>query len=223
MVEAGGAALAVAALTGAALAAALGTSLRLAWTHVLRLGHRPSPPLASSLPPAQLAGAFATGNDQGAFGEALTVMALSAQGWRTLNGKPGPGPQGIDGVFLRDGPKGWEALLIETKTGASPLRPGQMADSKLLTDLDRLYLTEGDPARRAAYQAIHAGLSAGSTSVRKQLWRHALATGRTTISPLDAAGGIAGPGRMQDVSVLAEGLLAAAREIDRQGVYVRRG
>ena len=105
--------------------------------------------------------AFVTPNDQGAFGEALTYIMMAAEGWRPVNGKPGTGPQGIDGIFVRQVEGAFEACLIETKTNASRYGARQMANTKLCEDLTRLYVTCGDPVLGALYARLYTGLTEG--------------------------------------------------------------
>ncbi len=183
-----------------------------------------APPPSPDLPP--FAGiypsAFASHLDQGAFGEALTVMMMAAEGWRPINGKPGPGPQGIDGIFFRRETGGWRAVLIETKTNTSPYKPAAMSDEKVLGDLDALYLTAGDARLGEVYAAISSALQTGDPCVEKQLWRHQLEAGRTLMDPLSSKGQVL-PGRsFRPVKTEMEALMAAVGELDRTGVILAR-
>lgn len=162
---------------------------------------------------------FVTSNDQGAFGEALTTVMMAADGWRPINGKPGLGPQGIDGIFVRMNEDGFEACLIETKTNASRYASRQMADAKLCEDLTRLYLTSGDPVLGALYARLYTALSEGAPSVSKQLWRHHLARGATEKASLNRAGDLEGPVRLATSHVHMEALAASLDELDRGRHY----
>ena len=164
-------------------------------------------------------GAFVSSNDQGAFGEALTCVLMAAEGWRPINGKPGTGPQGIDGIFVRQGEHGVEACLIETKTNASAYAPRQMADAKLCEDLTRLYLTCGEPERGALYARLYTALTEGQACVSKQLWRHHLARGVTEQVDLNRAGEPSGPVRLMTTHVTMEALAASLDELDRGRRY----
>lgn len=158
--------------------------------------------------------------DQGAFGEALTVMMMAADGWRPLNGKPGSGPQGIDGVFWRREGDDWRARLIETKTNSSAYRAVSMGDAKLIGDLDQLYVTAGDSALRGVYAAISKALQAGDPRVEKALWRHQLEAGRTLMDALGRDGAVQ-PGRSyRAVRVELEALMAATAELDRARIIL---
>ncbi|MEQ8403732.1 MAG: hypothetical protein RKE49_01455 [Oceanicaulis sp.] len=210
----------------AGLAGAAGGGLRA----MLRLGRR-EPVRFEAKAQAGLAAAlafkgrrpvdFVSSLDQGNFGEALTVMAMAARGWRVVNGKVG-GPQGIDGVFVRDGAAGLEAVLIETKTGSSAYAEQSMSDAKLLGNLDTLFVTAADPAHQAVYAAIAEGLKTASPRITKELWRHALDTGKTQAVALGRSGEKLSRGRLMDHRTLAEALGAALFEFDRSKAYLTR-
>ncbi|WP_375547921.1 hypothetical protein ABWI01_09465 [Oceanicaulis alexandrii] len=206
-----------------ALAAVLaGLAARQLW----RLGHGGSasedasltaPPLPSYRPltPA----AFVSSNDQGAFGEALTSVMMAAKGWRPINGKPGTGPQGVDGVFVRMGEEGFQACLIETKTNSSAYAARQMSNAKLSDDLTQLYLTCGDPDLGAVYAHLYKALNAGDASVVKQLWRHHLARGVTETMALGADGSLGGPVTLAPSQIWMQALAASVSELDRGRRY----
>lgn len=194
--------------------------------HLWRLGFRQGggndggdPPVA--LPPFRpiTPAAFVSSHDQGAFGEALSFAMMAAEGWRPVNGKPGTGPQGIDGVFVRDGEAGLEACLIETKTNASRYTPRQMADAKLAEDLTRLYLTCGDAELGALYAGLYKALMAGEPWVSKQLWRHHLARGVTEQVMLNRAGETEGAVTLVRSHVQMKALAAGVDELDRGRRY----
>ena len=174
-----------------------------------------------SLPPYRplTPGAFVTSNDQGAFGEALTCIMMAAQGWRPINGKPGAGPQGVDGIFLRQREDGLQACLIETKTNASRYTARQMSDAKLCEDLTRLYLTCGEPGRGALYARLYQGLTQGEPWVSKALWRHHLARGATEQVMLNRAGEVEGPVTLAHSHVFMEAMAASLDEMDRGRRY----
>jgi hypothetical protein len=199
-------------------ALALGGLARVALGRVRHAGRAnagaPAPPFAPITPAA-----FVSPNDQGAFGEALTHMILASEGWRPLNGKPGAGPQGIDGIYRKTGPTGWRALLVETKTNASTLKPRQMQREKLLADLDTLFVTAGDPLHQAIYAELHAALSSDDPRLSLALWRHHLALGVTEQQPLGVDGAPVGKPTRRDTAAMMEGLAASLDEIDRKHVY----
>ena len=177
--------------------------------------------LAASLPLQSLSrSAFATSQDQGNYGEALTFIAMSARGFRPLNSKLGGG-RGIDGIFIKDKGAGFAAVLVETKTGQSTYSDKQMSHEKLLADLDALYVTAGDAQQRAAYAAIAEGLRAHAAHIQKELWRHDLETGQTRAVSLSHTGMRTGRARLMDLTLASEALSAALKEFDRTGHYIR--
>jgi len=172
----------------------------------------------STLRPAD----FTATVDQGNFGEGLTSVLMAAEGWRTVNGKPGSGPQGLDGVFLRAGRRGWEGLIIETKTNAGAYRPASMRDEKIIADLQSLWVAEAEGSVvQHAYGALIADINSGALRTRKALWRHMLETGETLITPLGPDGEPAGPVLSRDNRAMFEALSAALREFDRARHYQR--
>ena len=198
------------------------------WAWRVLLGMKPkiiprpvSPPPALGLPIYQGVRAhdFVTSNDQGAFGEALTALMMASQGWTVLNGKPGAGPQGIDGIFVRPEGSLWRACLIETKTNQSQYATRQMERSKLMGNLDSLYVTTSDPALAALYEAIHDGLRDNAPWVSLALWRHQLGSGLTQITPLDGSGAPNGPVRTVKSDLMMQGLASGLSDIDRKRLY----
>ena len=208
----------------AGLAGAAGWALR-RWSGARKVrldvgaGTGVDPPPFLGVHPAR----FQSSNDQGAFGEALTIMIMAGQGWRPVNGKPGRGPQGLDGIFWRREGGAWRARLIETKTNTSPYAPASMSDEKILRDLDQLYVTAGDARLRGVYAAIAGAVRAGSQRVEKQLWRHKLETGRTHVERLGSNGEIGEGCGPRPVQIETEALLAAVSELDRTGAILKPG
>lgn len=166
---------------------------------------------------------FTASVDQGNFGEGLTYVLMGADGWRPVNGKVG-GPQGLDGVFLRTRKRGWEALIIETKTNTSAHDPKSMSRDKILGNLQTLWVTapEGS-ALQHAYGAMIADLKASGGRTRTALWRHMLELGETHIIPLATDGAPSGPMVSRDNRAMFEGFSLALREFDRSKQYQKRG
>ncbi len=162
---------------------------------------------------------FQRSDDQGNFGEILTAMMMTAEGWWSINGKVA-GPRGIDGIFLRRVEAGWQACLIETKTNSGRYLPRQMSNAKLLKDLDRLYLTA--PARLTpVYAALSRGLQSNNPAVGKQLWRHSLSSGQTQAFTLDAEGVAADTAPMPSQPAMMRALFEGLDMFDRQDVSIQ--
>ena len=139
---------------------------------------------------------FENGNTTGYFGEMLTSIMLAQTGWKQLDTHL-PGGQGLDGLFVREAGRGFEVLLVETKTtqvGADNYNPAQMSDAYVRTQLDRFAPLH--PDGNALVGAIFKALDLASPFLRKELWRHDLETGETLIRPLDKNGKPRGKARL---------------------------
>lgn len=165
--------------------------------------------------------AFQSGNDQGAFGEALTFILMAQDGWRPVNAKPGSGPQGLDGLFIKTEGLGWRARLIETKTNSSRYTAASMADAKILADLDQLYVTTANADLQTLYTALAAGIRNKVGHIRRELWRHRLSTGVCEITALGRDGRRRGHPALRSVRIEMEGLRAAVGELDRKSVIFK--
>lgn len=191
----------------------------------LLLNRMTAPRAASALPPFELAYQglshtdFVRSHDLGNFGEVLTLAILASDGWRAINGKPGTGPQGIDGVFLKPVAGGWRGLFVETKTNSGGYADKSMSDSKLIGNLQSLWATSHAPDLQAAYAALIDGLQTGSPAVGKALWRHILATGETHVTPLGRKGERLGEYARHDNRAMMDALQLGLREFDREGRY----
>lgn len=156
---------------------------------------------------------FVQSNDQGNFGELLTAMMMTADGWWQINGKVS-GPRGIDGIFLRRDDAGWRACLIETKTNSSPYKNRQMDDEKLLDDLEILFLTA--PAHLSpVYGALYRALEAKNGAVTKRLWRHLLASGETQALRIGSDGATTTEADAPSAPAMMQALFQGLRDFDR--------
>jgi hypothetical protein len=184
-----------------------------------------SPDLAEALPFQGFARSdFKTVQIQGDYGEALTLLAMTVRGYRSLNGKINKAGHGIDGIFLKDDTnRSWSAVLVETKTGQSPYQDKQMRDAKLLDNLDSLFVLSGSKAEQVAYSAIASSIREKSAHVQKELWRHNLESGQCLAVTLNADGAKTGRTRDMDLRALGEGLSLAMRQIDQHESYFKIG
>lgn len=168
-------------------------------------------------------GDFTASLDQGNFGEGLTCVLMGAQGWRPVNGKVG-GPQGLDGIFLRAGKRGWQGLIIETKTNTSGYDPASMSREKILANLQTLWLTAPEKSvLQHAYGALIDDLKTGGGRTRTALWRHMLELGETHVTALKPDGSPTGPAVSRDNRAMFEGFSLALREFDRSRQYHKTG
>lgn len=118
---------------------------------------------------------------KGNFGDSLTGIRLTAQGYGEEVSKI-DGTHGIDGVYTRYANNGnlQEVLIVENKVDSGVLDPGQMTDTWIDEKVEKL-IASGDS------DMGHIGtlIQKNPSLVRKQLWRHHLASGETTVSRLD--------------------------------------
>lgn len=168
-------------------------------------------------------GDFKNANVQGDFGETLTDVILTLDGWKKIDSKFGSGGQGIDGLFVREvqGGGGFEVLAVETKTNESAYAPASMSDEKLERDLNALYAQGafGKTLNESTAKELIRGLHNGPPFFRKQLWRHSLSNGMTAITPL-GRNGEQKPGTMRSHARLISGLYLSLKQLDRRSVYL---
>jgi hypothetical protein len=158
------------------------------------------------------------GQAQGDFGELVTAAFLASQGWKQVPSKL-HGGRGIDGLFLREvrGGGGFECLATETKTNSSHYDAASMSDDKIVDTIAELY--EIGAFDKAAADELARGLRQGASFFRKELWRHDLATGLTTISEL-GRNGEKGRSITRSSARLIGALYMSLEYLDRGSVYV---
>lgn len=166
---------------------------------------------------------FTNTDAQGDFGETLTDIILTLDGWKKVDSRFDNGGQGIDGLFVREvqGGGGFEVLAVETKTNESAYAPASMSDDKLEKDLNALYAQGafGKTLNEAMAKELIRGLHNGQPFFRKQLWRHSLSNGMTAITPL-GRNGEQKPGTMRSHARLISGLYLSLKQLDRRSVYL---
>ena len=157
---------------------------------------------------------------QGDFGELLTAVKLAADGWKQLPSKM-PGGRGIDGLFVRELREGggFEALATETKTNSSPYEPASMSNTKLGADIGEL--GAGEAFSKAIADELVRGLRQGPSFFRKELWRHDLSNGLTTITEL-GGNGEKGRAVTRSSARLMSALYLSLSQFDRDSVYLGR-
>ena len=157
---------------------------------------------------------------QGDFGELLTAVKLSADGWKQLPSKM-LGGRGIDGLFVRElrSGGGFEALATETKTNAASYAPASMSDDKLAGDIGEL--ASGEALPQSIADELARALRQGPSFFRKELWRHDLSSGLTTISEL-GRDGTKGRSVTRSSARLMAALHMSLINLEREAVYVGR-
>jgi len=154
------------------------------------------------------------------FGELVTVAALAADGWKKLPSRL-QGGQGLDVLFVRDvkGLGGFEARAIEVKTNDTAYNPQTMSDERVAAALGRLHDIGAFDA--ATLEELLRGLWQGPPYFRKEVWRHQLDSGETTIFELDEAGNKMSA-QPRPSAHLMDALFQMIKQFDRNAGYVDR-
>lgn len=125
---------------------------------------------------------FRDPHSKGRFGDSLTARRLTAQGYRKEPSKLNT-IHGMDGVYVQyyDNGSPREILIVESKVDSGKLGAKQMTDERIAELVEKM-LAHADTEVRRTGKLIreNPGL------VRKELWHHYLASGKTTVSRLDA-------------------------------------
>jgi hypothetical protein len=157
---------------------------------------------------------------QGAFADVLTAAILGSQGWKQLSSRY-HGDRGIGGLFVREvrGGGGFECLATESLANGASFDPAVMTDAKLAAEIAQLY--ELGAMSRPVAEELMRGLHEGRSFFRKELWRHDLSSGLTTISELGRQGE-KGRSVTRANARLASALYLSMAAFDREGVYLGR-
>jgi hypothetical protein len=171
-------------------------------------------------PPKRAVGAnFSISTDQGNFGELLTAIILTQQGWRQLPSKLGGGGQGIDGLFVQPRRFGFAVLMTETKTNGGKYEDRQLEAGKLIRTIGELYVV-GEIDWPTADEIIR-GMRYRSPYIRKECWRHMLDGGQTIIRRADRNGILEDRTKISDNKHLMESLTMMLAIFDREGRYIK--
>ena len=155
---------------------------------------------------------------QNDFADLMTSSILSSQGWKQLPSRYHR-DRGIGGLFLREvrGGGGYECLAVESASNGTNYDPASMADTKLAAEIAQLYELGAFPKQTA--DELMRGLHQGSSFFRKELWRHDLSSGLTTISELGRKGE-KGRSLTRSNARLMAALYLALTSFDRDAVYL---
>lgn len=156
------------------------------------------------------------------FGELLTDVVLTGDGWKKLESKLAHGG-GVGGLFVREvrGGGGFEALAVQTLTNEIAFDPGGMTDAVLERALSNLFAQGafGRVVNEATASELIRGLRNGPPFFRKELWRHNLSNGVTAVTQLGPEGE-ARSSTMRSHARLVAGAYASLKQFDRGGIYV---
>jgi hypothetical protein len=160
---------------------------------------------------------FVRNGAQSDFGEMLTNLILAQDGWKKLPSKFVNG-SGIGGLFAREvrGGGGFEILAVETRTNNAVFDAAALSDVKLARDLGELY--DAGAIGKAMVDELIRGLTNGAPFFRKELWRHDLGSGVTTITPF--AQGEAKAGSARSYARLMAAAHMSLTQMDRDATYV---
>lgn len=152
------------------------------------------------------------------FGEMLTNLILSQDGWKKLPSKFVSGA-GIGGLFAREvrGGGGFEILAVETRTNNAVFDAAALSDIKLARDISELY--DAGAINKAMADELIRGLTNGAPFFRKEFWRHDLGSGVTTITPV-AQGGEQRAGTSRSYARLMAAAYMSLTQMDRDAIYI---
>ena len=155
---------------------------------------------------------------QNDFADLMTATLLSAQGWKQLPSRFHR-DRGLGGIFVREvrGGGGYECLAIDSLSNGSTYDPASMADTKIAADIAQLYEL-GAFSKQTADELMR-GLHQGSSFFRKELWRHDLSSGLTTICELGRKGE-KGRSVTRSNARLMSALYLSLAHFDRDAVYL---
>ena len=154
------------------------------------------------------------------FGELVTVATLAAEGWKKLPSKL-QGGQGLDLLLVREvrGAGGYEARAIEVKTNKATYNPATMSDARVQAALGHLH--DIGAFDTATFEQLNRGVEQGPPFFRKEVWRHQLDSGVTTVSDLDADGNKTAA-QLRSSAHLMDALFQMIKQLDRNADYVDR-
>lgn len=155
---------------------------------------------------------------QNDFADLITATLLSSQGWKQLPSRYHR-DRGVGGLFIREvrGGGGCECLAVESVANGTAFDPASMSDPKLAADIAQLYEL-GAFSKQLADELMR-GLHQGSSFFRKELWRHDLSSGLTTISELNRKGE-KGRSVTRSNARLISALYLSLVNFDRDAVYL---
>lgn len=154
------------------------------------------------------------------FGELVTVATLAAEGWKKLPSKI-QGGRGLDVLVGREvrGAGGFEARAIEVKTNNASYNHESMSDERVRSALGHLH--DIGAFDEATFTELHRGVTQGPPYFLKEVWRHQLDSGVTTIWDLDENGRKT-TSHLRSSAHLMDALFQLIKQLDRNADYVDR-
>ncbi|MCO5760094.1 MAG: hypothetical protein NHG36_01100 [Chromatiaceae bacterium] len=126
---------------------------------------------------------------KGRLGDRLTALRLAGRGYKKLKSKYDD-LHGFDGVYVKKNAAGEivEIRLVESKVDSSRLIPGpppQMSDEWIRQVCAKMQ-EQGNPELTETARLILDNMN--SPKLKRELWHHDLAKGKTTVRQVDAGG-----------------------------------
>jgi hypothetical protein len=155
-----------------------------------------------------------------AFADLLTATILGLHGWHQLPSRHA-GNRGIGGLFVREvqGGGGFECLVTQSLPNNAHYDPAVMADANLAGEISHL-LAIGALTKPQA-EELKRGLQQGSPFFRKELWRHDVSSGLTTIFDVGSHGELCGSATHSNARLVIA-MYQSVAAFDRNGVYLGR-
>ena len=130
---------------------------------------------------------FKNSHEKGRLGDRLSALRLTGIGYKKINSKINS-LHGIDGVYIKKANNGKirEILIVENKVDGSQLSfgpPKQMSDEWVIGNAKKM-LKSNDKTLRQTAELIIGTMNNNPALIQKQLWKHDLETGHTSVKLL---------------------------------------
>lgn len=133
---------------------------------------------------------FKNSHVKGRLGDRLSALRLTGMGYKKLNSKINT-LHGIDGVYIkRKNGKINEILIVENKVDGSQLSygpPKQMSDEWIIGNAHKMLSKENKSLQQTGKLIINA-MNNNPVLIKKQLWKHDLETGDTSVKKIGKHG-----------------------------------
>lgn len=155
-----------------------------------------------------------------ALADLLTATILGLHGWRQLPSRHA-GNRGIGGLFVREvqGGGGFECLVTQSLPNNAYYEPAVMTDSNLAGEIAHLFAIGA--LKKPLTEELKRGLHQGPPFFRKELWRHDLSSGLTTIFDVGARGELCSSATHSNARLVIA-MHQSLEVFDRNSVYLGR-